>query len=319
MIKSFYIYIIYILACLCLFNACEQLEIKRHVIINTGEVTDTTSYTAIVAGEILDIGETGLIQFGHCWSTSENPTVSLETKTELGSRNSSTLFNSALKILEPNTTYYVRAYATNSVETFYGDTVSFKSRSMVITNGGFNDDAGWTVYNLDSYDVATVEFGYTADGPSAGDGIGLHITSSITQNTNVLVFQAVTVKSGKTYQVSAAFKVLDIIMGETDGRWSELYIDPEAPVEGSDWVPPNGSNIPLMAFYGCFVEGIDGTYQDDGCNFRGPNTNLYVAPGDNGDIILVYIGIKTGGFVENPPDIASYDIVIDELRMVEID
>ena len=120
-----------ILVCICLLIDCEKLEIEKHVIINTGEVTNTTPNTALVLGVIIDVGETGLIQHGHCWSASEIPTVSLDTKTELGSRNSKGTFNDILTNLEPNTAYYVRSYAISKSGTYYGASISFTTDETV--------------------------------------------------------------------------------------------------------------------------------------------------------------------------------------------
>jgi uncharacterized protein (TIGR02145 family) len=60
------------------------------------------------------------------WSTSQNPTVSLSTKTNDGIGLGT--FNSNISGLSPNTTYYVRAYASNSAGTGYGNEVSFKTQ-----------------------------------------------------------------------------------------------------------------------------------------------------------------------------------------------
>lgn len=112
-----------------LFYACEKIEHEKILKITTGEITDTTTTTATVKGVIIDAGEEGINEHGHCWSTSQNPTVSVSTKTELGSNNSAGSFTSKLTDLLPGTTYYVKAYATNSEETVYGDTTIIFSTS----------------------------------------------------------------------------------------------------------------------------------------------------------------------------------------------
>jgi hypothetical protein len=58
---------------------------------------------------------------GVCWSTSQNPTTA-NSNTNNGT---ATSFTSNLTGLTAGTTYYVRAYATNSVGTSYGSQVSF--------------------------------------------------------------------------------------------------------------------------------------------------------------------------------------------------
>ena len=59
---------------------------------------------------------------GVCWRTAHNPTLA-HSHTTNGSGIGT--FTSTLSGLAPNTTYYVRAYATNSVGTVYGGEVSF--------------------------------------------------------------------------------------------------------------------------------------------------------------------------------------------------
>jgi len=110
-----------------LFYACEKIEHEKILKISTGEITDTTTATATVKGVIIDPGEEGINEHGHCWSTSQNPTVSVSTKTELGSNNSAGSFTSKLIDLSPGTTYYVKAYATNSEETVYGNEIIFSA------------------------------------------------------------------------------------------------------------------------------------------------------------------------------------------------
>jgi len=59
---------------------------------------------------------------GVCWSTGQTPTVA-DNRTTDGTGAGS--FSSSITGLTPNTTYYVRAYATNSAGTGYGSAMSF--------------------------------------------------------------------------------------------------------------------------------------------------------------------------------------------------
>ena len=70
-----------------------------------------------------------ITQKGIVWGTSENPALA-NNKTEHGT--GSELFTSPLTNLNPNTTYFVRAYATNSVGTEFGNELSFKTKDGVI-------------------------------------------------------------------------------------------------------------------------------------------------------------------------------------------
>jgi hypothetical protein len=67
---------------------------------------------------------------GVCWSTSVNPTIALSTKTTDGIGTGT--FTSSITGLTLGTTYYVRAYATNSVGTAYGNQVSYTTPTLAI-------------------------------------------------------------------------------------------------------------------------------------------------------------------------------------------
>ncbi|MBO4645687.1 MAG: SprB repeat-containing protein [Bacteroidales bacterium] len=90
--------------------------------VTTSTVTNIASTTAICGGNVTNDGGAAITARGVCWSTSQNPTVS-NSHTTNGTGTGS--FTSSLTGLAPNTTYYVRAYATNEVGTSYGEEVSF--------------------------------------------------------------------------------------------------------------------------------------------------------------------------------------------------
>ncbi len=92
------------------------------------DVTAITLTTASSGGIITDNGGGEIIVSGVCWSTVQNPTVN-DNKTTIEAV-SGTVFSN-LSNLTPNTTYYVRAYATNSAGTAYGNQVSFTTRRSI--------------------------------------------------------------------------------------------------------------------------------------------------------------------------------------------
>jgi uncharacterized protein (TIGR02145 family) len=90
--------------------------------ITTAEITDITATAATSGGHITDDGGSAITARGVCYSTLPNPTVTDNTTTD-GTGTGS--FASELSELELNTTYYVRAYATNEAGTAYGDEKEF--------------------------------------------------------------------------------------------------------------------------------------------------------------------------------------------------
>ena len=103
--------------------------------VTTSSVTDITSSTATSGCNVTSDGGTTVIACGVCWRLLHNPTIANSHTTDGSGMGS---FTSSLTGLTAGTTYYVRAYATNSAGTAYGNEVSFTTSSlqlpMVITS-----------------------------------------------------------------------------------------------------------------------------------------------------------------------------------------
>lgn len=185
----------------------------------------------------------------------------------------------------------------------------------MIANGGFDDDFAWTVYDMSGNATATAEFGVadTALAPQFGDGAFLELSGEATYS-NILVWQDLSLVGGQTYEFSGAFR--DLTDSSLANFWCEIYISPEAPVDGTDWKPPAGENteriIGFNTWDGC-GPGIDGTFQDDGC--EPPATRYYTAPGNPGEPVVIYFGVKTGVWSDNA-DPLFFDVAVDELKLV---
>jgi phosphodiesterase/alkaline phosphatase D-like protein len=95
----------------------------------TGSVSMVTTQSARCGGTVTDDGGVPVTARGVCWSTAPNPTIANNRATNgtgLGS------FTSNLTGLSEDTTYYVRAYATNSAGTAYGAQRQFTTNSTVL-------------------------------------------------------------------------------------------------------------------------------------------------------------------------------------------
>ena len=88
-----------------------------------GQASSITHNAAQVAASIISLGSSAVTQHGHCWSTSPNPTTA-DNKTALGGTSVNYSYTSNLTGLTNSTTYYVRAYAENSVGTKYSDQIT---------------------------------------------------------------------------------------------------------------------------------------------------------------------------------------------------
>ena len=123
--------------------------------VTTSDVTNITGTTASCGGTIISEGTGTVTSRGVCWST-VHPTVA-DNKTTDGSGVGS--FTSNISGLNGASKYYLRAYATNSVGTAYGNEISFA------TNSTFT---GPIFYNNNGKIINAVCYGYFRDGQAPG-------------------------------------------------------------------------------------------------------------------------------------------------------
>lgn len=93
--------------------------------VKTLQVKTITHYTCIAGGKIISDGGSTIVKSGICWSKS-NPLPDFSGDYVVSKGNA---FNEYLKCLDPNSKYYVRAFATNSKGTAFGDVVVFNTLS----------------------------------------------------------------------------------------------------------------------------------------------------------------------------------------------
>ena len=104
-----------------LVQGCKKPTVPELTTVAISEVTLTT---AVSGGNITSDGGEEILKKGVCWNTTPSPTIESSITND---GNGSTAYVSNLVDLTAGTTYYVRAYATNSVGTAYGNEVSFST------------------------------------------------------------------------------------------------------------------------------------------------------------------------------------------------
>lgn len=143
------IHFLLILALISLFGKCDKSSGPSVPVLTTTPASSITAMSAVSGGNISSDGGSAVTARGICWSTSPGPTISLTTKTSDGTGTG--IFSSNMGILNANTTYYVRAYATNSLGTGYGNEISFTAATIDLTtdlvgfwpfSGNANDQSG---------------------------------------------------------------------------------------------------------------------------------------------------------------------------------
>ena len=90
----------------------------------TKSVVSVGTTDAACGGSVEYSGYTALTAVGFCWSENSEPTINDHFSIESTSAGS---FVGKLTSLTPNTTYYVRTYATNANGTYYGNVLEFRT------------------------------------------------------------------------------------------------------------------------------------------------------------------------------------------------
>ncbi len=114
--------IAYILTGTLLMSSCAKDPTLP--VLTTDEVIEITTNSATISGNVTEDGGAEITARGICWGTVTMPTLSDNFKP---SGTGPGKFSCVLSELEPNTTYYVRAFAENSVGIAYGNEVTFKT------------------------------------------------------------------------------------------------------------------------------------------------------------------------------------------------
>jgi hypothetical protein len=96
-------------------------------------VTDITTTTATGNGNIFFLGEANPTAHGVCWNTGGEAPTTADDFTDEGTASATGAFTSSMTGLLPNITYNVRAYATNTAGTSYGNQVSFTTSPQMAT------------------------------------------------------------------------------------------------------------------------------------------------------------------------------------------
>ncbi|MBU6158274.1 MAG: hypothetical protein KGP35_04495, partial [Bacteroidetes bacterium] len=139
--------------------------------ITTATIDSIGMNTAVSGGNISEDGGAPVTARGVVWTTAQNPTVAFKTSNGTGSG----AFKSNLSGLAENTSYLVRAYATNSAGTAYGNQISFTTLPPLASLAGLNC-AGAT--NSGSLAAEITASGVTSIIPYTGGNGGTYIAQS---------------------------------------------------------------------------------------------------------------------------------------------
>jgi len=134
--------------------------------VTTTTATSITFTSALSGGTVTTNGGASVTSEGVCYGTSSNPT------TPCTSDGTATPFTSSLTGLNPGTTYYYRAFATNSAGTAYGSNLSFST----LTNCPNPTSVGiYTFCNEGYWDIASTTTNTVNLAPYPGNGVEIFV------------------------------------------------------------------------------------------------------------------------------------------------
>lgn len=177
-------------------NAAGGTSAPGQPVITTAAATNITNNSAETGGDVTSDGGAPVTARGVVYNTAPVPTLSNNFTTD-GSGTGS--FISNLAGLMSGTTYYVRAYATNTAGTSYGNEITFNTPAGCLAPSFTTCPANTTVSNTPGscsgvafYNVAvagtTPSLSYTLSGATTGSGSGNGSgTAFTTGTTNVSI------------------------------------------------------------------------------------------------------------------------------------
>lgn len=246
--------------------------------LTTTAISGTTSIAASSGGNISSDGggtaSAAVTARGVCWSTTQGAETASGNFTSDGTGTGS--FTSTLSGLLPNTLYYVKAYATNSVGTAYGSEVSFTTNALSAPTADYATNFSTTGFTA-NWEAVTGATSYRLD------------VYSMTAGTN-----------------ATDLFISEYIEGSSNNKYIEIFNGTGADVNLSDYqliLYPNGgtSANPSTTLSGTLANNSVIVYKNSGAALTLPagvtaTTNASV--NYNGDDAIALLKISTGKYVD---------------------
>jgi hypothetical protein len=310
---SFFFRIIFTLLIVLFFVGCKKQHDNSPVTLaslSTTYISSITSTSAISGGSIMYDGEASITAKGICYSTTAHPTIA-DKVVYAGSGTAE--YTCTIKGLLPNTTYYVRAFATNSVGTAYGTNELFFNTTLatptittVSTASISGNDAVCTGNVTDYGGTSITERGvcYSKNpNPTVADSIVFSLSGTdsfsvyltgLTSNTNYYVRAYAKSSAGIGYGNEISFTTLTqvIAIGQNYNGGIIFYID-DTGRHGLIAATTDQSTSADWGCYGSAIAGAAGFAPGDGTQ----NTlDMVTGCGTAGSAAVICSNLVLGGY-----------------------
>ena len=287
------------------------------ITLTTTAVTSITATTASSGGNITSDGGATITTRGTVWSASQDPTVEINQGITSNGIGIGT-FSSNLTNLTPNTTYYVRAYASNSLGMIYGNqhiftttdglpTISTNAVNIitdttaisggnVTSHGGFAITARGVVWSTSQNPTINSNLGITSNGMGTGT-----FTSNLTGlllNSTYFVRAYATNSMGTSYGDQIVYEH-QFIIGKVYQGGVIAYI-----------LQPSDPGYIAGEVHGLIAAPSDQGVAEWGCVYTHIGTSFYLYPNFGtgmANTILIVNGCSTPGIAAR----LCYDLVLN--------
>ena len=293
----------------------EEAELTPPTVI-TSEVIDITETTAVSGGNVTDDGGATVTARGICWSISQDPTID-DNDGMTTDGNGTGTFTSNLVNLTANTTYYVRAYATNEKGTSYGDEMSFTTEEedeegcepdgeiagYYYVDLGLPSGVKWATCNVGASSPEDYGdyFAWGETSPKAEYTWENSVTfgdqmSDISGNAQ---YDAATANWGGSWRMPTNDEMQELV-DHCEWEWTEVN-----GVNGSRVIGPNGSCIFLPAAgarggSSLYDDGDHGYYWSSTPDDGGDDNSAFYLGFDNGYGLVFWYGNRYDGMTVRP-------------------
>jgi uncharacterized protein (TIGR02145 family) len=235
--KKITVRLLFLAFSILLIFSCKKASLPG---VTTGSVTRILQSSAYSGGQVISDGGVHVSARGVCWNITENPTIKDSKSSDSTGFG---LFTSHITGLTANTLYYVRAYATNSEGTAYGENVTFTTlppalptlatsglKSVTLTTaeaiGEISNEGGLAVTDRgicwNTTGSATISDNHASSG--SGPGIYSATLTDLTMNNIYYVRAYATNSLGTGYGNEVVFTQVEPLKDNDGNAYSTLTI-----------------------------------------------------------------------------------------------